>query len=480
MRRFLLILMLGFLLPVAGFAGPGDVRYSLERMSVRGCGDMLEVSVDWSFHGKMDDGAALIVKLSLRSDLGEANLAPVVVYGRKAFYGKEVASGDERENAYLMDGESVSFSCKDAFPYAEWMDTVRVSLAVYEWTKRTGPFLVSSSSRRTFFKPSRPEEPMFPWTMKQPARSGADLRTVTFECPVMFDGKSTKFNIEFGDNLETVGDFIPKVRAVASSKLFSVRSSSISVFLPPEEDAASVRKRSLACAQSLYSYMARAGAFRVSVPQRKAGGEDWKDVRDWIERSEFGGDERIREILSWEGRDDELYSFLSREKPAAWEKICTLCLPSLGRAVYTASFKPLVFSKPNFVIPVYEETPEALSPYDFYYLSGIYEEMSEDWFDVICTGAMLNPGSEELNMDAAMGFILSGSIHGAVPYLRHVGSSDDGKYVYALWLFKCGRYAEALDIFKVLDGRKGPYQGIWSSVYPFSKWITNDLEWVVQ
>ena len=479
MRRLALILALWLVLPGTGFAGPGDVRFSLDRMFVKGSGDVLEVLVDWSFHGKMDDGAALIVKLSLRSDLGEVNLAPVVVYGRKAFYGKEVASGDERENAFLMDGETVSFGCRDVFPYEQWMDTVRVSMAVYEWTKRTGPFLVSSSSRRTFVKPRRPEEPVFSWEMKEPSDGGGDIRTVTFESPVLFDGKSTKFDIEYGNNLETIGGFIPKVRSVASSKLFSVKSSSLGVCLPPEEDAAAVRKRSVACAQSLYSYMQRAGAFKQSVPQRVAGGEDWKGVREWVERSEFGADERIREILSWEGRDDEVFSFLSREKPAAWEKIVDLCLPSLGRVVYTVSYKPLVFSKPNFVIPVYEEVPEALSPHDFFYLSGLYEELSEDWFDVICTGAALNPGSEELNMDAAMGFILSGSIHGAVPYLRHVGSSDDGKYVYALWLFKSGRYAEALDIFKTLDGRKGPYQSIWMNVYPFAKWIMNDLEWIV-
>lgn len=455
-------------------------RYSVDRMSVSGRGGSLAVVIDWSFTGNVGDNSALVMKPSIKGKLGEASLSPVVVYGKKAFYGKQVASGDDRENAYLLEGGRVSFRCEDVFPYEQWMDTVRFTLAVYDWTKRTGLFLLASSSKWTYAKPGKPEEPELPWEMLSPVPDMPDTpRTVSFEAPVVFDGKSAKFDIGYGDNLGEIGPFIDKVKSVASSKSFSVKSSSLSVSLPPEANSTSLMKRSSQCAQSLYGYMQRAGAFRSSSPVRKGAGGDWDGIREWVLRSRFADDERISEILSWEGREDAMWEALSREKPVAWEELQSRCFPSLGKAVYTASIKPVTFPKPNFVIPFFEDIPEVLSAYDFYYLSTLYDVCSDDWMNVICTGAELYPESEELNMDAAMGWIRLGNTHAAVPYLRHIGMTDNGKYVYACWLFYSGRYGEALDIFRTLSERNVSYSDVWRAVYPFSKWVTNEVEWNV-
>lgn len=479
MRRIVLFLVGIVLLALPSLAAPSVVGYSMDRVSIRGCGDSLSVKIAWSFNGRIDDGSAFIVRPVLRGSLGEVALSPVVVYGRKLFYGMDVASGDERENAFLFEGEKLSVSCEDMLPYESWMDTVRLSLTAYDWTKRTGAFLVSASQRSVYTKPGRPEKPAFPWTMRDPGKGSEETRTVVLSCSVAFVEKSSRFDIEEGDNLEEVTGFIRKVRSIAGSKLFSVRASSLSVSVPPEGNNVVSRKRSAACAQSLFTYMQRAGVFRYSVPQRKGAGEDWDGLREWIDRSEYCDDERIHEILSWEGREDEMYSTLSREKPVAWEAISARCLPGLGRAEYSVSFKPLEFSRPNFVMPVFEEVPEALSPHDFFYLAGLYEEGSDQWLEVICEGAQLNPLSEELNMDAAMGHVLAGNTRAAVPYLRHIGQSDAGKYVYALWLFSSERYAEALDILHHLSDRDSIYQEVWNEVAPYSVWVMNRCDWEI-
>ena len=87
------------------------------------------------------------------------------------------------------------------------------------------------------------------------------------------------------------------------------------------------------------------------------------------------------------------------------------------------------------------------------------------------------PESEELNMDVAMALIRAGKERLAVPFLRNIGESDDAKYVYAAWLFRNGRYDEALDIFEVLRGRAQKYGEVWAYLEPFVRWKTGNVGW---
>lgn len=477
MRKCVFAVLFGLFFTCIGcFALP--VRWKVEGIGIKGRGDSLVVSVNWRFVGdELEPKAAIVARLSLRNTLGEILMRPVVVYGEKAFYGNDLASGDTRERGYLFEGTVGAVSSEESFLYESWMDTLRVSLAVYEWTPRTGQFLISAANKWTFTKPKMPEEPIFPWKMKVPVRNNGERRELSFSAPVAFSDYSTKFSIEEGNNVEDIGDFLDKLKVLTSSGSFDIKSSSLSLSLPPEGNSSDVLRRSRSCAQSLFSYLQRAGAFKDSAPERVGKGEDWDGVREWISRSQFQDDERVAEILSWKGRDDEMAWALAREKPIVWENLVGRCFPTLGRVTYKASYVPKVFYRANFIMPVFEEVPEALTPFDFYQLSQLFDEHSDRRLEVLSVGAELNTDSRELNMDAAMGYILSGNARAAGPFLRYIGESDDAKYVYACWLFYSKRYDEALGILDYLRERNPDYGSVWVYVEPFVKWASNQVEW---
>lgn len=456
------------------------LAWSLDKIEVVGRGDSLSVTFSWTVSNwEMPENKAVVMMPALRGVMGELALRPVAVYSRKLAMDEKtpLASGRRNELSIRNVPHKISFKTSDVLPRQSWMDTVRLSLSVYEWSKRDGLVLRATSQRGTFVRPKRPEDAQFPWTMKVPERATGSFREVEIECPVDFEDGFYRFDIDYGGNSAEMESFLSKVKALSSSKRFEVRSSSLILTVPPEGNPKESLKLSKNRVNSVYSYMSKQGAFKVYQPAKVGAGEDWDGVTEWVSRSAFQDDARLQEILSWSGREAEKLETISREKPAAWEEIFKRCIPYLGSVKYSVSYRPLSFSQSRFVIPVYDEMPEFLLPYDFWYLASSYGQGTPEWLEVMMTGASLHPENEALNMDVVMALIQAGRVNTASEYLRNVGSSVEGKYVYAVWLYNAGRYDEALELLEFLKDKGSMYMEVWMMAEPFISWYTGNVAW---
>ena len=477
MMRRLLISVLFCLSSLSSYCAiVKTVGWAVEDASIRGEDGKIVVTLGITVsEGLLPDRGALVLMPSLESRFGEISLAPLCLYGTKAYAKELSASGDKREIRELKLKQSMRFEYTDAVPVQSWMDTLRFKLTVNRWYERLGNSMASSSRMWTFIKPRKPEKPVFAWKPLAPVKPSS-VRTVCIEAPLHFENGTTKFNIEFDGNGKAMETFLHKVRRVSSTKTFSVRSSDLSVYLAPAGRSADSKKRSRQCANSLYSYLQRAGAFKQYTPARSGGGEDWEGVRGWVSRSRYGKDARVEEILMWSDTDAAAGALRS-EKPGLWEEIEKQCPELLGKAVYRFDITPLTFKSPWFVEPVYDDLPETLSAFDFYYLSTAFDLGSDKWLDVLLTGATYCPDSPELNMDAAMALCQKGRAQSAVPYLRNMGDSDKARYVYGIWLFSVERYEEAIDVFQHLAGKDPWYSGILPIAESYQAWINKEGEW---
>ena len=450
-------------------------RWRIDRMEVYGRGDSLHVVTAWTFlEGSVGDNEALVACASLKGSMGEALLTPVCLYGSKLFYAGTQVSGYGGERRILKRKESVSFECEDVFAREPWMDTVRVTLKVHEWNKRKGAVPLYTSKLWTYIRPRGPEFGGFPWKMLAPRRPGQTYE-VRIECPLGFSSGATKFDIDDGTDEEELERFLQKVKRLSSSKTFTVKKSSLSVFLPP--GGSDVSKRSKSCSESLFTYLKRQGAFSTYVPQRTGGGEDWTGVIERASVISLGEDEALMNILEGKTTSKDRLGTLRRQKPEALKVLEEACIPYSGRAVYTATVTPLGYIRKELYRPVFDDVPEALSQYDFFSLSSVYEEGSDEWLEVMMTAAELSPFSEELNMNLVMALLKMGNTRAAVPYLRNIGESDNAKYVYAAWLFENGRYDEALGMFDFLARRSKSYSDIRFELEPYIHWKTERVDW---
>lgn len=461
-------------------AAPKSLSWSLDGMKVEGRGDSLYVALTWTFNDwNVPATKAMVFSPALRNGDKMATLTPVTVYGKKAATStpRVIASGNRSEVAVLDVQQPVRITVEDYIPRSEWMDTVRVMLTVSEWSRRDGLVLRSTSGRGMFVRPLAPLEPQFPWDVLEPEERPELFVDLSFRAPVHFEGNSVKFDSYYMGNRDALESFISKVTLFGSSTTFSVRSSSLVLTVPPTGVQKESVKLSRSRVASVYSYLQKAGVFKKNVPERIGGGEDWDGVSAWVEGTKYKGDERLMEILSWEGTSDAKAGALRREKNFVWDILREQCFPSLGYVEYNVSFRTPTFSIPNFVRSVFDDVPEALGPRDFWYLSTEYETGSPEWLEVICTGADLNPYDAALSLDAAFGLMDEGSVDAAAVYLRNAEDDPRADYAFASWLYRKGRYEECIARLEAIRHRSRQQEAILQAVAERWRWETYNVAW---
>lgn len=464
-----------------GRAAPKMLSWSLEGIRVEGRGDSLAVTLDWSINDwNISPSRAVVFSPVLKNRDRMVSLTPVAVYGRKAAQqvDRRLASGSEDEYSVVDVSSPLRFSTEDVFPYQEWMDTVRVILSVSDWSRGSGLVLMATSQKGEYIRPEEPEPFVFPIYLAEPMDDNLLFRDLTISAPVHFSGKSVKYDPDFAENDEGMEEFRRKVKALSSTRDYAVRSSSLVLTVPPEGKAKESVKLSRNRVSSVYSYLYRQGLFRIVQPSRIGGGEDWDGALRWVAESRYSGDDEAVAILSRDTSGDAKAQRLRVEKPVLWDILKTDCFPTLGKVEYNVSFKSLSFSSAEAMFPYFESMPEALSPKDFWFLSGEYSFGTPQWLDVMRTGADLYPECPELNLDVFYGLMDAKEFNAAAMYLRNVGVDSRALYATAYWFYWMGRYDECLDILSRLQFKELKYGDIYDRALPYIKWHTNRIRWV--
>ena len=480
LRRIVLLFSL-LLLFLPGWSASKMLSWSLDGIRVEGRGDSLAVSLDWSIKDwNVAPSKAMVFSPVVKNGDRMVSLTPVAVYGQKVAQqvDRRLASGSEEEYSVVDVSSPVRFSTEDVFPYREWMDTVRVILTVSEWSRSTGLVLMSISQKGEYIRPEEPDAFVFPIYLAEPAEDNLLFRDLTLEAPVHFSGKSVKYDPYYESNDFGMEEFRRKVMAFSSTRDYAVRSSSLVLTVPPEGNVRENVKLSRSRVAAVYGYLYREGLFRTVQPSRIGGGEDWEGVLRWVRNGRFGGDEELVSILSCDLSGDAKAQKLRLEKPVLWDILSSDCLPFLGKVEYNVSFKSLVFTSPESIVPYFERMPEALSAKDFWVLSSQYSFGSAKWLDVIRTGAELHPECPELSLDAFYGLMDAKEFNAASVFLRNMGESDRALYATAYWFYWMERYDECLDVLSKLQYKELKYGDIYDRALPYIKWHTNRVRWV--
>lgn len=464
-------------------APPKTLGWSLDAVEVTGRGDSLAVALTWSFSDwNVAPSKAMVFSPYIRKGGSFASLTPVSVYGRKAAQQlRQKASGNAGELPVVDLSRPVTVRTVDVIPMQDWMDTVKVTLSVSEWSKRDGLVLRSTSQRGMFVRPEQPADFVFPWDDREPPKDVRPFGELSFSVPVRFSGPgSTKYDPLGGTDAALMDEFVRKVKVFTSDGVVKVRSSALVVTVPPEGVAKESVRTSRGRAASLYSYLSKRGAFRIRsvTTSRVGGGEDWDGVREWVSASRYGGDERLMEILSWKGRSDAKAGAIRSEKPGIWTILTRECFPSMGKATYEVSFVRPSFRSPGKCKSMYDSMPEVLTAHDFWYLAELYGLGTQKWLEVICTGADLHPEDPALSLDAAFGLMEAGRGAAAAPYLRNAERDPGFRYAYAVWLYTMGRYEECISLLQELGAGSTAYDALLGSAVPFIQWKMNRMPWV--
>lgn len=464
--------------PAAALAGPFD--WSLAKAEIRSGIDSVSVSLEWRFNNwEIRPNSAMVFSMVLKGPRGSLRIRPVAVYGRKVAGSAvlPVASGNPEEIAVTDVGTPITLRQTDRFPAAAGLDTLTFYLTVSEWTKGGGLVVRSTSKRGTFRRPPRPEDFRFTWRDDIPAVDRSEYRDLDIALPVRFEEGSSRFDESYGDNAAVLEDVLPALKALTSSRRFTVREVSLRMHVPPVGNDKESRKLSRQRALSLSSSLQGRGAFRVHKPRCEGCGEDWDGVREWVDGSRLRGDVRLREILSGSGQDDAIASALKSEKPAVWEILSGTCFPALGGAVLHVSYRPLAFDSPRMMSQVYEEVPEALTAHDFWRYSTAFGRGSREWLDILLTGVSCCPEDGALAFDAVMGLLDAREAGEASAYLALVADPGRSRFARAYWAYLTGRYDECACLLEELSSLSADYLEVCDRAVPFIEWVRGNVPW---
>lgn len=432
-----------------------DLSWSAEVYSIEGQGDSLRVSLTYTINDwNVDPSKAVVLSASLRNGSSIATLRPVTVYGRKiaSQAARLVASGNRSEMVVASVPKRLQFSVVDIIPVRDWMDTVRVVIENSEWSKRGGLMQKSMRQLDMYVKPLRPSwSPS--WKTLEPQAWGNNMRDVLVSVPVAFDEGSSKFDQFLNGNRHELDEILPFLKALTSSKRFSVRSASMKMYCAPEGDDKSALALTKKRVQALYTFLTKSGAFKYVAPTREGAGNDWVGTVKWMEESDFSDDSMVREILSSSLPVDEKIVAMKRHCPRQWAAVDSLCFPKLNRVEFRFSFRPLALKDASFVRPLYVEDPRLLVPHDFYLLAMDAGEFSDRWLDVMLDGARLWPNEKTLNLNAAYGLIQRGQFGLAGEFLRNAGDDPWKDYLQGLWHCGRGEWMTAEEVFSELESR---------------------------
>lgn len=478
-RLFILSLLLLVGVQQHGYCAASPSKCNLVNVSITGLGENLSVTLDWLVYGADVPGCdAVIYEPVIRGgDAEELYLTPVVSYSSRLAKEKELlASGDPRELKVMFLNEGEVFSSKDLLERKSWMDNIRLYVNVYTWSKRNGKRFLSSSIRGRYSRPRRPGDPVFPWDPVVPVEDRKIMREGQYRTPFVFSGSSSKVDLTIDGNKDALDSLSNRLKYLTSEKKFNVSDLSIIVYLSPDIEVSSGFVYGKACAKSLQGVLQSRGCFKYIKPEIVDGMIDMGSVRKWFIDSDYANDRRLHDLIF--SGDDKVKESLRREKPGAWDYMCESVFPPLRRVVVSYNFQKKRETSYDFASEIASTFPGLLSPLDIWLLSSRYEYGSEDWISVVEKYIQYCPEDSALCKDLTMAYIQLDNPRAASSYVRHCGADDQGKYVYAVWLYNMERYEECLEILSELKEKSALYSGIWNVANTYITWLLGYGDWV--
>ena len=174
--------------------------------------------------------------------------------------------------------------------------------------------------------------------------------------------------------------------------------------------------------------------FLTDSKSRKVKGDFWYDNKDLVETPELPAyvTEHRNEMLRIIERNmdpdakEELLKKVGGGAPYRW--LLEHVYPGLRHTDYIIEYKVRSFSVDKGRKLIYTH-PEAMSLEEMYKVAKSYEERSDGWLDALLIAVEQYPDSEDANLNAASGCVMTGRLVDAKKYLKKAGNKRQAKYV---------------------------------------------------
>ena len=265
----------------------------------------------------------------------------------------------------------------------------------------------------------------------------------SFDCKVTFPVAQHDLRKTFADNrqeLAGLGQFVSENLLIKGAELKDVY---IKGYASPESPYSHNRDLAIGRTAALKNHIKQLYHFNDSVIVTEYEPEDWKGLRQYVEKSNLVHRSEILGMIDSRLDPDAKEAKIKRTYPEEYRFLLQNCYPALRHTDYRIDYTIRSFSDVEEIKRIMQTQPQKLSLNEFYLVAQTYEPGSVEFNDVFETAVRMYPNDEIANLNAANSAMQRKDVENAKRYLQKGGDSPEALYARGVYAFLVEDYTVA-------------------------------------
>ena len=214
-------------------------------------------------------------------------------------------------------------------------------------------------------------------------------------------------------------------------------------YASPESPYSHNRDLAIGRTAALKNHIKQLYHFNDSVIVTEYEPEDWKGLRQYVEKSNLVHRSEILGMIDSSLDPDAKEAKIKRTYPEEYRFLLQNCYPALRHTDYRIDYTIRSFSDVEEIKRIMQTQPQKLSLNEFYLVAQTYEPGSVEFNDVFETAVRMYPNDEIANLNAANSAMQRKDVENAKRYLQKGGDSPEALYARGVYAFLVEDYTVA-------------------------------------
>jgi outer membrane protein OmpA-like peptidoglycan-associated protein len=404
----------------------------------------------------LKSGQRLILRPVLCGERDTAQLAPIVLNGRKASYTyirnarTEAVPGAMVVNVKHAP-DSVAYSGRVA--YEDWMQQSRL----YVLQDRCGCGLTDAGSLQGLqpvgqIERRQPERMQVAFTV--PEVEAVKERAESGSAYIDFPVNQTVIDPDYHTNRAELNKIVATIDVVKSDSHILLEDITIHGYASPEGSFASNARLAEGRAEALTAYVSSLSSVARDKFHTESTPEDWNGLVEYLKKGELSQSRDILDLIDREAEPDRREYLIRMRYPIPYTTLRNEVYPRLRHSDYTVRYQVRAFTVDE--AREYLQThPSYLSLEEVFQVAQSYDDPQER-YKVMRQAAALFPQHELAQLNAGCAAIQCDDLSGAAHYLQSAGDSDRAREARGVLAALQGDFDSALPLLQSVNAEECP------------------------
>lgn len=379
------------------------------------------------------------------------------VAGTNTWY-RLMRSGDARQSVVMRSGHGDPYKYNVSVEMQPWMEQSRIDFICQE--------LGCCDAK----KGSAMERPVAEIDMRTPqfvpeflfdtqVAAGPKTRSIEGKAFINFPVNKIEIYPDYMVNPVELHKITGTIDSVKNNSDITVKTIRLVGFASPEGPYKNNVRLASGRTQALREYVRKQYTFPASVFQTASVPEDWQGLREAIANGAGNLDQTDAMLAFIDNPQENIETKNDRFAklfPTQYAWLLKNVYPTLRHTNYEIIYDVRLYTDVNEIREILKTRPQDLSLNEFYLAAASYPDGSNEQDNIYLLAAMLNPGNEQANLNAAFAAMREQNPDQAQYYIERAGNSAQALYAKAALAALRSDYTAAEQLFSLAAAQGEP------------------------